>query len=173
MVTPLRFEGTGTISSSFVFLDTLFEPSTAFTSRLKLSHYDLAWFADLPELPLNEAWALHAETGINLRMVYFHASISQPSTGIAESISSTVPLPMLYLGAQAVHRGGFTLEVEARGTRYRDDYAYDIIGRIRHPIRGPLHLAAGYRHLYVDLDIDDIDAQGTFSGPFMETVLSF
>jgi hypothetical protein len=173
MATPLRFEGTGTLGTPFTFLDTLFEPSTAFRSRLKLSHYDVAWFAGYPRIPLGSAWHLHTETGINLRMVYFHASISQPTTGIAESISSTLPLPMLYLGAQLVHGGGFAVEAEARGTRYRDDYAYDIIGRIRHPIGGPLHLAAGYRHLYVDLDIDHIDAQGTFSGPFMETVLSF
>ncbi len=173
MATPLRFEGTGSLGTSFTFLDTLFEPHTAFTSRLKLSHYDAAWFADYPQISLGSAWSLHTETGINLRMVYFHASISQPATGVGESISSTVPLPMLYLGAQLVHGGGFAVEAEARGMRYRDDYTYDIIGRIRHPIRGPLHLSAGYRHLYVDLDIDDIDAQGTFSGPFMETVLSF
>lgn len=173
MATPLNFKGTGTLETPFYFLDALFEPYTEFTSHLKLTHYDAAWFADLPEVPLGSDWSLHTETGLNMRMVYFHASISQEATGIAESFSSTVPLPMLYLGAQATHRNGFIMETEARGTRYSDDYAYDIIARLRYPIAGPLHLAAGFRHLYVDLDIDDIDSQGTFSGPFMETVLSF
>lgn len=173
MATPLEFKGSGMMDNSFIFLDVLFDPATAFDARLRLTHYDLAWFADLPPVASVGSWDVHTEVGLNVRIVDFHAGISQHATGFAASTSSTVPLPMLYLAAQIQDGGASALELEARGTRYGDDYCYDLMGRVKYRIAGPLHLAAGFRHLYVKLDINDIDAEGTFSGPFVETVLGF
>lgn len=173
MATPLEFRESGDMRTSFYFLDVLFEPATEFDSRLRLTHYDVAWFADLSPIAIDDHWGLHTEAGLNVRIVDFYAGISQEATGLAASTSRTLPLPMLYLAVQFTDRDTAALEIEARGTRYSNDYVYDIIGRLRYRIAGPLHLAAGFRHLYVDLDINDLNSDGTFSGPFMETVLSF
>lgn len=171
--TPLEFEGTGNLEDEFYFLDILFDPAMDFHSRLKLTHYDVAWFADLSPITVDHDMSLHTEIGLNVRIVDFHAGISQPDTGLSASTSSTVPLPMLYMAMQLADGDAMALEFEARGTRYSDDYVYDLTGRFRYHVTGPLHLSAGFRHLYVDLDIVDIDAEGTFSGPFVETVLIF
>ena len=173
MATPLEFEGAGRLDTSFYFLDVLFEPATEFDSRLKLTHYDAAWFADLSPITIDRDRSIHTEIGLNVRLVEFYAGISQDATGLSASTSRTVPLPMLYLAIQIVDGDTMALEFEARGTRYSDDYIYDLIGRLNYHVTGPLHLSTGFRHLYVDLDINDINSEGTFSGPFMETMLRF
>jgi hypothetical protein len=66
-----------------------------------------------------------------------------------------------------------SIEAETRGLPYSGDYTYSLIGRVKVHIVGPLSLAAGYRHDYIKFDMHDIDSEGTFSGPFIETVLIF
>jgi hypothetical protein len=111
--------------------------------------------------------------GLNVRIIDFHAQISQDYTGLAASAEYTVPLPMLYLAAQFKNKDAISIEAETRGVRYSSDYTYSLIGRVKIHIYKPLHLAAGYRLDYIRFSVHDIDSEGTFSGPFMETVLIF
>jgi hypothetical protein len=173
MATPIEFEGSGEKALNFTFLGVTFTSNVPFESRLKLTHYDFAYYIDIPDFSAGQAWEFHTDAGLNLRIVDFYAEISQGNTGLAASAEYTVPLPMLYLAAQLKNKGGFSIEAETRGVRYSSDYTYSLIGRVKFHIYKSLHLAAGYRLDYITFSVHDIDSEGTFSGPFMETVLIF
>jgi outer membrane protein len=173
MATPLEFEGPGRKDLDFNFLGVTFISEQTFESKLKLTHYDLTYFIDLPDFSAGKNWNLNTDVGLNVRIIDFHAQISQEYTSLSASASYTVPLPMLYLAAQLMNKDWVSIEAETRGIRYTGDYTYSLIGRIQMHITGPWHLAAGYRHDYIKFKVHDIDSEGTFQGPFMETVLIF
>jgi hypothetical protein len=173
MATPMEFKGTGDKDLVFTFLGVTFVSNQKFESQLRLTHYDLAYYVDIPEFSAGQTWKLHTEAGFNVRIVDFHTQISQDYTGLAASASYIVPLPMLYLAAQLKNKDAISIEAETRGLRYSGDYTYSLIGRVKVHIVGPLSLAAGYRHDYIKFDVHDIDSEGTFSGSFIETVLIF
>jgi hypothetical protein len=173
MATPLEFEGPGKKNLDFNFLGITFVSNQTFESKLRLTHYDLAYFIKPPDLTAGKNWKLNAEIGLNVRIVDFYAHISQKISNLSASQSRIVPLPMLYLAAQFRNKDGASIEAETRGLRYTGNYTYSLIGRIRMRITGPLHLAAGYRFDHIKFEINDIDSEGTFQGPFMETVLIF
>lgn len=173
MATPIVFDGPGQADLDFNFMGVTFISGQPFESKLRLTHFDVAYFIDLPYQSMGKNWELHTDVGLNARIVDFYAAISQDATDLSASADYVVPLPMLYLSAQLKNENTFSIEAEARGLRYSGDYTYSLIGRMRMHISGPLHLAAGYRHDYIKLDVHDIDSEGTFYGPFMETVLIF
>ena len=173
MATPLEFEGPGKKNLDFNFLGVTFVSAQTFESKLRLTHYDLAYFIDLPDLSAEKNWKLNTEVGVNARIVDFYAQISQKYTNLSASANHIVPLPMLYLAAQLRNKDGISIEAESRGLRYRNDYTYSLIGQIRMHITGPLHLAAGYRLDYIKFKAHDIVSEGIFQGPFMETILIF
>jgi hypothetical protein len=173
MATPLDFEGPGKKNLDFNFLGVHFVSGQTFESKLRLTHYDMAYFIDLQDLTAGKNWNLNTEAGLNVRIVDFHARISQEYTNLSASASYTVPLPMLYLAAQLKNKDAVSFEAESRGLRYRGDYTYSLLGRIRMHITGPLHLATGYRLDCIKFKVHDIESEGTFYGPFMETILIF
>lgn len=113
------------------------------------------------------------EVGLNVRIMDWQAEINQPSTGISESKSLTLPVPMIYLGAQLKPVKYLSLEAEARGIAYSSNHYYDLIGRIKVQPIGPVFIAGGYRYEDVKIDQSDIKANITFKGPFLELGIAF
>ena len=98
----------------------------------------------------------------------------------SETLEFLFPPPMLYLGVHVEPPFiPLAFETEARILPYGDNHIYGIIGRLKYnlPLPGPVlkvFVAAGYR--YDDIvfkDIEDSDAEITFSGLFLEAGFTF
>jgi outer membrane protein len=168
MATPVNFEGDGSKNTSFTFGDKIFAGNVPFSSRLKLDHYDVALYYGFPFIKTATLGKFNLEAGLNARIIDLKAEINQPSTGISESKSLTLPVPMLYLGAQLKPIKYLSLEAEARGIAYSSNHYYDLIGRLKvHPM-GPVFLSGGYRYEKAKIDQSDVKAEITIGGPFLE-----
>jgi outer membrane protein len=168
MATPVKFEEDGSKNTSFKFGDKTFEGNVPFSSKLKLDHYDVALYYGIPFLKTVTLGKFNLEAGLNMRIVDLKAEIDQPSTGISESESLILPVPMLYLGAQLKPVKYLSVEIEARGIVYNSDHCYDLIGRLKVQPFGPVFLAGGYRYEGLKFDHSDVKADITLGGPFLE-----
>ncbi len=168
MATPVKFEEVGSKNTSFTFGDRVFSGNVPFSSKLKLDHYDVALYYGLPFLKTATNGVLNLEIGLNGRIMDFKGEIRQPSTGISETESFTLPIPMLYLGAQLKPVKYLSLEAEARGVAYSSNQYYDLIGRLKLQPFGPIFVAGGYRYEKSKIDYSDVKANVKIGGPFLE-----
>ncbi len=168
MATPVKFEGDGSKNTSFTFGDRTFAANVPFSSRVKLDHYDVALYYGIPFLKTATLGKFNLEAGLNARIIDLKAEINQPSTGISESKSLTLPVPMLYLGAQLKPIKYLSLEAEARVIAYSSNHYYDLIGRLKVQPIGPVFLAGGYRYEEVKIDQSDVKSKIKIGGPFLE-----
>jgi outer membrane protein len=171
MATPMEFEGTGSKSASFTFGDRTFTGATDFTSSLQLDHYDIALYYGLPFVKTATLNKLNIDAGLNVRFIDMKAEVKQGA--IQESKSLTVPLPMIYVGAQFKPIDKLSLEAELRGIALGSNHFYDLIGRVKYKVIGPAFIAAGYRYEDIKIDKSDVKASLTFSGPFAEAGVEF
>ncbi len=173
IATPMEFEGTGRKSSDFKFGDVTFRRETDFYSKLTFHHYDIALYYDIPLLQMATLKKFNIELGLNLRIVDFKADIRQEETGLTESKQETLPIPMIYVGAQFRPIESFAAEAELRGITYSDNQIYSLIGRLKVNFLGPLFATGGYRYERIDFDEEDVEADVTFNGPFFELGCEF
>jgi outer membrane protein len=173
MATPMEFEGTGTKAIPFVFGGQPFSAGVDFYSKVTLNHYDVALYYGIPFLSTVTGGMLNAEAGLDLRIVDFSAEVRQDSLGLSESKSLTIPIPMIYLGAQVRPVDFLSVEAEARGMALSGNHFYDFIGRIKAKPFGPAFIALGYRHEDVKIDEEGVEAELEFSGPFLEAGIEF
>jgi outer membrane protein len=168
MATPMYFNGTG--NKSFTFGGQPF--SGTFESKLKLDHYDLAFYYSLPFIKTATVDVLNIELGINARVIDFEARINQPG-GPSVSKTLMIPVPMVYLGLQVKPVKAVSIEAEARGIAYSSSHYFDIIGRVKVKVYGPVFVSAGYRYEAIKIDQSGVNADVNFGGPFVELGLSF
>jgi outer membrane protein len=173
MATPMKFEGDGSKNINFTLGDKTFAGNTPFSSSLKLDHYDVALYYGIPFLKTATLGMFNVEAGLNARIIDLKVEINQPSTGISESKSLTLLVPMIYLGAQLKPVKYLSLEAEARGIAYSSNHYYDLIGRLKVQPIGPVFIAGGYRYEDVKIDQSDVKAKITFKGPFLELGIVF
>jgi outer membrane protein len=174
MVTPMKFEDDeGSKNINFTFGDKTFTATVPFKSSVKADHYDLCLFYGLPFLKKATLGKLNAELGLNGRIIDFEAKIDQPTTGINESKSLTIPVPMLYAGLQFRPIKFIGVEVEGRGIAYSSNHYYDLIGRLKIMPFKPVFVSGGYRYEEVKIDVSDVDATLKFKGPFVEVGIEF
>ncbi|MGD9187397.1 MAG: hypothetical protein PVI89_04270, partial [Desulfobacteraceae bacterium] len=117
------------------------------------------------------------DLGLNFRIIDLEASLSGEeavtSTIVEESVSETVPVPMLYVAFQIEPIDELAIAVEGRGLSIGDNKLYSVIGRIRYQFAGPVFAAAGYRLDTLEIDEEDILVDIDFNGPFVEIGLIF
>ncbi|WP_298435617.1 TIGR04219 family outer membrane beta-barrel protein [Geobacter sp.] len=171
MATPMEFKEQGIKSSTFTFGNQTFTANTAFTSKLRLDHYDLGLYWGLPFLRTATANILNVDLGIDARLVDLKAEVAQGAT--TESKSLTVPVPMLYAGVQVKPLSWLAGEAEARGIAYGKDRYFDIIGRGKLILFDHVFAAAGYRYEKLKIDESDVKADVNFGGPFGEVGFQF
>lgn len=171
MATPMKFEGTGSKNVSFTFGDKPFTGNTNFTSSLQLDHYDIALYYGLLFVKTATLNKLNVDAGLNVRFIDLKAEVKQGA--IQESKSLTIPLPMVYVGAQFKPVDKLSLEAEVRGIVIGSNHFYDFIGRVKYKVIGPAFIAAGYRYEDIKIDKSDVKANLTFSGPFAEAGVEF
>jgi len=173
MATQMEFDGVGKKTVNFKFGDVQFSADQYFYSKLRLHHYDIALFFGIPLLKTATLKRLNIELGLNARIIDLKAEIQQFYTGLRESKSYTLPIPMVYVAAQITPVKNIVLEAEARGITYSNDHMYDVIGRLKLKTFGPIFISGGYRYEDIDIDEKDVKADVTFKGPFLETGIQF
>ena len=173
MATPLKWDEKGSKDVSFSFGGETFDADTPFDSELKMNHLDVALFYGLPFVKSGTADVLNIDLGLNVRLVDFEASVDQKDTGIKESESYILPIPMLYTGVQIEPFQYVALEFEGRGIGWSSNYYLSLIGRLKlRPFRS-FFVAGGYRFDNVNTDYQDVEVDAKFQGPFAEVGFEF
>lgn len=173
MGTQSEFDGTGDKRVNFRFGDRTFRANIDFYSKIRLTHYDIALYYGLPFIQIASANMLNVEAGLNVRIVDFDAKVRQPDTGISESKSLIIPIPMVYLGVQFSPVKKLAIELEGRGISYSGNSLYSFMGRVKFKPKGPFFISGGYRYDKIEIDESRIDADAEFTGPFAEIGLQF
>lgn len=173
MATPMEFKADGSKSIPFQFGNSTFNASVPFTSKVKLDQYDIGLYYGIPLLKTATAGVLNVDLGVNARIIDFQSEINQTSTGVHDSKSLTVPVPMLYAGIQVKPIKMVSAEAEFRGIAYGQNHYYDIIGRAKVNVFGPAFVAAGYRYEKLKIDQSDVKTSVNFGGPFGEVGVEF
>ena len=173
MYTPMKWDETGSKNVSFKFGDEIFDADIPFDSELKLNHFDVGLFYGLPFLKTASKDVLNIDLGLNFRLMDVKAEIDQPDTGIKESESYFLPLPMIYAGMQIDPSKYFAIEFEGRGVGWKSNHYISLVGRLKLRPYGPFFVAGGYRYDNVKIDYQDIDIDTEFQGIFAEAGLEF
>jgi outer membrane protein len=172
MATPMEFSATGQKDGGFKFGDITFDPGP-FHSETVLDHLDVGLFYGIPFLETASFEKLNIDLGINVRIFDYDLSVHQESTGLDESESGVLPVPMVFLAVQFSPIEELSFQVEGRGVSYSGNDLYSIIGRLKVNIFGPLFAAGGYRYEKLELDEEDVLVDVEFSGPFLEVGFFF
>jgi len=173
MTAMSQFEGEG--SKAITFGGIPFPATVPIDSELTLNNYDVALYYGVPFVSAASLGMFNVDAGINVRVYDFKAKISQTLLGITkeESASLSLPVPMLFLAAQVHPIDRFALEAEARVVSYENNQISSLIGRLKVKVFGPLFAAGGYRYDRIKLDAEDIEADITLSGLFIEAGFQF
>lgn len=169
MATPMEFEGEGNETFEFGDLSVTGE----FASELTLDHYDVALYYGIPLLETATLNTLNIELGINVRIFDFEARVEEKLSGLQESESFTVPIPMVYAAVMFRPLEALNFEVEGRGISFGGDKSFSLIGRVRWNTFGPLFVTGGYRYDDYDIEEEGLDIDADFSGPFAEAGFAF
>ena len=173
MYTPMDWDESGSKDVSFKFGDEIFDADIPFDSELKMNHFDVGLFYGLPFIKKATSEILNIDLGLNFRLMDVKAEINQPDTGIKESESYFLPLPMIYSGMQIEPFKYVALEFEGRGIGWKSNHYVSLIARLKVRPYGPFFVAGGYRYDNVKIDYQDIDIDTEFQGPFAEAGLDF
>jgi outer membrane protein len=171
MSTPLKYEGTGTMTQTVNFGGETFTATTPVTSKLDVNHTDIALFWGIPFLETATLNTLNVEFGLNARLVDVDASIS--GGGVSEQKSVSATIPMLYLGAQVTPTDSLSIEAEYRGISMDDNKYTDIMAMVKYKPVPLLYISAGYRTEKLELDEEGVTSDMEFKGPFAEVGLKF
>lgn len=174
---PMEFEGTGSKSVSITYGDVEFAAGAELDADLTMNQYDIALYWGIPVLKTATNGIFNIDLGLNVRIIDLEANLSGEEEGtstiVEESVSETVPLPMLYVALQIEPIDEFAIAVEGRGLSIGDNKLYSVIGRLRYQFAGPVFAAAGYRFETIEIDEEDILVDIDYSGPFVEIGLIF
>ncbi|MEE8480755.1 MAG: TIGR04219 family outer membrane beta-barrel protein [Desulfobacterales bacterium] len=173
MTASSQFDGEGSKAVNFNFGDISFTEDVEFDSEVTLSNYDIALYYGVPFVSAASLGMFNVDAGINVRIYDFQAKISQETLNNEASTSLSFPVPMLFLAAQVKPIDMFAVEAEARVISYDNNQISSLIGRLKVKVFGPLFAAGGYRYDRIKLDTEDVEADITLSGLFVEAGFAF
>ncbi len=175
MTASSQFDGEGSKSVDFNFGDISFTKDVEFDSEVTLNSYDVALYYGVPFVSTASLGMFNVDAGINVRIYDYKAKISQTISGlpVEKSESLSLPVPMLFLAAQVKPIDMFAVEAAARVISYDNNQISSLIGRLKVKVFGPLFAAGGYRYDKIKVDNEDVEADITLSGPFVEAGFTF
>ena len=161
------YEGSNTTSFTFNGL-TL---TGLINSRLEYDVYDFMYQYDLLDM---ENILAGFSLGLVGKVKLFDGNASVQSTTLSTNQDFSVPIPMLGLN---LHLGMLADILEARllvtGSGYSDGTIFDSQADISFTPFPFLDINGGYRLFAVDIDIDDVVADFSTSGPYVAVTISF
>ncbi len=179
---PMSFEGTGRYSTTLTFGDVDFQANVDLDTYVKVDHYDVGLYYNLPLVGAATAGLLDPEVGINVRILDLEGRVTgtESGTGLTrtESVSETVPVPMGYVSL-GVNLPVVSFIGELRGITYSGSYYYDLTAEVRAkplsiPALAGVFVGAGYRYEVLKLDdVGDLTAEIKVSSLFANVGVSF
>ncbi len=163
MATFVKFKAENTLPHPFVF-GIPFAAGAPFTADTQLNHYDIAPYYSLVPRPARGIF--NVDAGVNARVIDLKTSITQNGTFFIKS--STIVVPLIYIGARLRASSLVGIEGEARGMAFGSEHYLDLIGRIKILPVKPFFIAAGYRYDWMKIDRHDINVDARLAGPFVE-----
>ncbi len=178
MFTKMKFNGDGRVKERYTFGNITIDVNDRVVTDLKLDHYDIGFFYNLPFINTLTLGKLDAEAGLYVRVIDFKARVENKTRNRVDETSATVPVPLLYLGVSFNPISYFSLNAEGKAVAYDGNYYYDLQGEIRfYPIdlgAGKPFISAGYRYEKLKLDdIDDTSADIKIKQPFFSAGFLF
>ena len=178
MFTDMNFHGDGTVKKTFSFGDISVSINDRVVTDLKLDHYDIGFYYNLPFLNRISLGVLDGEAGLYIRVLDFKARVEDKTRHTVDETSATIPLPLLYLNLSLEPFDFLSLNTEAKGVTYDGNYYYDLQGEIRlHPfslgVTKPF-VSLGYRYEKIKFDdIEDTSADIKIKQPFVSAGFLF
>ena len=171
---PMSFKGEA--DRSFTYGGVTF--NGRIKSSVRLNHYDLGLYYNLPFLGIATGGILDPELGVNLRVIGFKGTVTEVNTGTTEPKSLTTAIPMAYVGV-GVDLSYVKLLGELRGITYSGHLYYDVTGEVRLkpisiPLLGSLFVGLGYRYERLKLDnLGDVNSDIKIKGLFGNVGVAF
>jgi len=174
--TPMKFEGSTTLTKTITFGGVTFNANTKINTSLKMNQIDLGIYWGIPLLKTVTKVAtlgfggLDVNFGLGVKAINFDAKIT--SSVKSEEASFNVYIPMLYGGINLdVWR--FNFDGELRGIAYGGNHYYDFLGLVKFtvfsiPLGPEIYVDAGYRYQDLKLDTHDVKGSVKFDGIFGE-----
>jgi outer membrane protein len=169
------FSGSGRVTKVFRYGNRLVANNVY--SNIKMDHYDVTLFYNLPFVGLATAGVLDVEFGLNVRVLDFKAHVK--SSDVDETASVTAPIPMIYGAIEISPISLLSIKAEGKGVAYNGNSYYDLSGELRiKPITIPLavdfFIGLGYRYERFKIDdIDDVSADIKIKQPYVTAGLLF
>lgn len=160
--TDLESNGTANVTG-FEFNNITFNGSVA--TQVDLSHTDFVLYYELLDNIVS------VDVGLNVK--YFDGSATVTSTTDTTRVDLSAPIPMGYMSVEGVLPfSGFSAKAEANLLSIDDSELSDYSAEIRYEVIDNLAIdvgvTAGYRRMTIKLDdIDGIDSNLTFTGPYI------
>ncbi|MDA8085220.1 MAG: TIGR04219 family outer membrane beta-barrel protein [Nitrospiraceae bacterium] len=164
MATFVKFQGENALPHPFAFGGAAFAAGTPFSSETQLNHYDITPYYSLIPWPARRIF--NVDAGVNARVIEYRTSVTQNNASVTES--STIVVPLLYVGARFRASSRLSIEGEARGLVFGSEHYLDLLGRVKLvPVR-PVFIAVGYRYDSMRIDRHESNLDTEFTGPFVE-----
>jgi len=159
--TNLTSSGSGAVTTDFTFNGTSYSASTAVTTEFELNQTDVILYYELLDNILSFDIGLDAKT-IDGKVVVNNQS---------STFSGTIP--MLYLAAEIALPAGFAFGAEISTVSASGSSYDDVTAKISYTSDYLFGIEAGIRSQTIKADVDNVDADIVFKGPFAGVFLKF
>ncbi len=158
---PFDYSGRGRVDAGFRFGDLVIPISSDVDSQLKFDQYDLSLYYSLP-VPF-----IHPKLGLAVKYLDGFAQITDINTNDTERADITLPIPMVYIGADIripliPKLSDINFDIEGKWIGYQGHSFTDIraVGKIKLlkvPLVGSIFAGLGYKYQRIKIDNLEID----------------
>jgi len=159
--TNLTSSGSGSVTTDFTFNGIAYSASTAVTTEFELNQTDVILYYELLDNVVSFDVGLDAKT-IDGKVVVNN-----------ESSTFTGTIPMLYLAAEIALPAGFAISAEISTISASGSSYDDVTAKVSYTSDYLFGVEAGIRTQTIKADVDDVDANIVFKGPFAGVFLKF
>lgn len=164
------FSGSSRTETTFRVDGTTYVAGTELDSRLELEQIGFVLYY--------EVWDLgppQIDLGVDIRYIDAHIRVRDDSTGRTDSVSASVPLPLLYAAVQVdIPATDLWLRAEGSGLALDGDRVLDLRLSAGYDFAFGLGVEAGWRSQSIELDdVDDLNADLEVQGPYAGIYLDF
>lgn len=167
MSTKLENSGSGLLSQSIVFNGVTYTASENVSSTLNLNQTDVTLYWELLDNVVS------FDFGLNFKNIDGEATLIGDVTGTTNAtFSQIIPMGYLMLGVSPME--GLLISAETSVVKYSGSTISDFTAKVSYTTSFLLGVEAGYRkQVYKLVDVDGVDADLNFSGPFLGAYLKF
>ncbi|WP_456400091.1 TIGR04219 family outer membrane beta-barrel protein [Persephonella sp.] len=172
-----EFTGNGRISKVFRYGNQVVVIGDNIYTNVKLDHYDITLFYNLPFVGLASAGMLDVEVGLNVRVIDLKAHVK--TSNVDETASVNAPIPMVYGAIEVSPVNLISILFEGRAIAFSGHSYMDLNGELRiKPITVPMavdfFIGLGYRYERLKLDdLDDVSTDLKITQPYINAGVLF